>query len=810
MSTSQETLTLGVLPIKNTVLYPYLLMPLSVGRERSLAAVEAAVATEDKTLFLVAQKDARVEDPTFEDLYTIGTEAVIKRFERGEHGIQMIVQGTRRMEILESSQSSPFMQARLRPLPEPTDEGTEIDALQRAILDLAGRVQAMSQPESQAAIAQILGQFKDPLHQAYLLASMLSLDLEKEQQLLEATTRLDALRLMHEFLSREAEIAELRQKISAQAQSEMSREQREYLLRQQLRAIQQELGESGGEQAELAELRTRLQEAGLPSEVRKEADRELGRLERLSPSAPDYQITRSYLDLILELPWSKQTEDQLDLARARAILDEDHFDLKEVKERIIEQLAVLKLNPSAKAPILCFLGPPGVGKTSLGQSIARSLGRKFERMSLGGLHDESELRGHRRTYIGAMPGRILQAIRRADVRNPVLMLDEVDKIGHDFRGDPAAALLEILDPAQNFEFRDNYLNLPFDLSKTFFIATANTLDTIPRPLLDRMEILRLAGYTEEEKLEIGKRYLIRRQLKEAGVKEEQIEIPDETLRTVISRYTREAGVRQLERAIGQLARKIAVRFVDVPGERVIIRPDDLPELLGRERFFMEQARHELPPGVATGLAWTEAGGEVLYVEAVDLPGGRDLTLTGQLGEVMRESARAAQSYIWSHAAQLGISEEILRGSGVHVHVPAGAIPKDGPSAGVAMATALASMYTRHPARGDTAMTGEITLSGLVLPVGGIKEKLLAARRAGILRAILPEQNAPDLRELPPEISREMEFILASRIEDALSAAIPALAERLSEVANIKLYEQPVAAGNGRAGRIEDSAAKGES
>ena len=809
MSIPEETRTLAVLPIKNTVLYPYLLMPLSVARERSLAAIEAAVASEDKTLFVVAQKDPKVDDPAFEHLYTIGTEAVIKRLERGDNVIQMVVQGTRRMEIIEGVQTSPHLQARVRPLAEPSDEGTEIEALERAMLDVAGRIQAMSQPESQVGIAQILSQFKDPLHKAYLLASMLGLDLEKEQQLLEATSRLAALRLMHEFLTRESQIVELRQKIASQAQSEMSREQREYLLRQQLRAIQQELGEGGGEQAELVELREQLDAAHLPEEIRKEADRELSRLERLSTSSPDYQITRSYLDLILELPWDKQTEDNLDLARARGVLDDDHYDLREVKQRIIEQLAVLKLNPSAKAPILCFVGPPGVGKTSLGQSIARALGRKFERMSLGGMHDESELRGHRRTYIGAMPGRILQAVRRAAVRNPVLMLDEVDKVGRDYRGDPTAALLEILDPAQNFEFRDNYLNLPFDLSKTFFIATANTLDTIPRPLLDRMEILRLAGYSEEEKMQIAKRYLIRRQFSEAGVKEGQVQIPDETLRLVISRYTREAGVRQLERAIGQLARKVAVEHAERGDQPVTIRPEDLSAMLGPERFFLERARQDLPPGVATGLAWTEAGGEVLYIEAVDLPGGRDLTLTGQLGEVMRESARAAQSYIWSQAAKLGISEETLRGSGVHIHVPAGAIPKDGPSAGVAMATALASMYSRQAARSDTAMTGEITLTGLVLPVGGIKEKMLAARRAGIRRVILPDQNGKDLSELPDEVRSEMEFILAGRIEDVLASAIPGLAERLAGAAHVTVVGQGTEDGNGRIAAAQARDAKGE-
>jgi ATP-dependent Lon protease len=562
----------------------------------------------------------------------------------------------------------------------------------------------------------------------------------------------------------------------------MSKEQREYLLRQQLRAIQQELGEQNPEQAEVALLRQRLQEADLPDEVRKEAERELVRLEKLPSVAPDYQLTRTHLELILELPWRKGTPDIIDLPLARKVLDEDHFDLEEVKGRILEHLAVLKLNPHAKAPILCFVGPPGVGKTSLGQSIARALGRKFERMSLGGLHDEAELRGHRRTYIGAMPGRLIQAIRRAGVNNPLLMLDEVDKLGRDFRGDPAAALLEILDPAQNFSFRDNYLDLPFDLSKVFFITTANTLDTIPQPLLDRMELLRLAGYSEEEKLQIARRYLFPRQLTEAGLTPEQLVLPDEALRRIIRRYTREAGVRQLERALGRLTRKVALRFAEGQTQAVTVRPEDLAEMLGPERFFLEQIRQQLPPGVATGLAWTEAGGDVLYVEATLLPSGRGLTLTGQLGQVMKESATAAQSYVWSHADELGIDRNLFRRSGVHIHVPAGAVPKDGPSAGVAMAAALASLYTHMPVRNDTAMTGEVTLTGLVLPVGGIKEKVLAAHRAGIRQVILPSENEKDLRDVPETVRREVKFTLAQRMDDVLAAAIPRLADKPAELA----------------------------
>jgi ATP-dependent Lon protease len=560
----------------------------------------------------------------------------------------------------------------------------------------------------------------------------------------------------------------------------MTREQREYLLRQQLRAIQKELG--GGdnsEQSEVALLRERLAKADLPEEVRKEAERELGRLEKLPPAAPDYHVTRTYLDFLLELPWNKATEDVLEISRARQILDEDHYDLREVKERILEHLGVLKLNPTAKSPILCFVGPPGVGKTSLGQSIARALGRKFERLSLGGMHDEAELRGHRRTYIGAMPGRIIQAVRRAGVKNPVLMLDEVDKLGRDFRGDPAAALLEVLDPEQNRTFRDNYLDLPFDLSKVFFITTGNTLDTIPRPLLDRMEVLRLAGYSEEEKIEIAKRYLIPRQLKETGLKPEDCIITEDALRAIIALYTREAGVRQLERAIGTIARKVALRHAEGQTEPVTVTRDDLTPWLGPRRFSPEQTRRQLPPGVATGLAWTETGGDVLYVEATLLPNGRGMTLTGQLGEVMQESARAAQSWVWSHAEELGIDGTKFRRYGVHIHVPAGAIPKDGPSAGVTMATALASVYTKHPVRVDTAMTGEITLTGLVLPVGGIKEKVLAARRVGIKRVILPRENQKDLSELPEPVQKEMEFIFADKIQDVLSAAIPQLGEHFA-------------------------------
>ena len=783
MSEQPVVYTLPVLPLKNAVLFPYLLMPLSAGRPGSIAAVEAALASESKEIAVFAQRDANIDSPSQSDLYGIGVKAVIRKMTRANEGhLELLVMGMERITLVRLDNSEPFLKARVTPLPLPEDRSSEIEALQGSLVDLAGEALAIAQPNAAPELRGLLSANEDPLRLAFVLASMFSLDAEKAQALLEAPTRLETLRMLHKYLSHELQVLELRNKINTEARTEMSKEQRDYMLRQQMRAIQQELGEKGGEQAEIEQLRERLEKAELPEEILKEATRELGRLEKLPPGAPDYNVIRTYLDYVLELPWTKGTEDSLDIARARQVLDEDHFGLKDVKERILEQLGVLKLNPNAKAPILCFVGPPGVGKTSLGQSIARALNRKFERMSLGGLHDEAELRGHRRTYIGAMPGRLIQAMRRAGANNPVLMLDEVDKLGRDFRGDPAAALLEILDPEQNKTFRDNYLDLPFDLSKVLFITTANALDTIPGPLLDRMELLRLAGYSEEEKLEIAKRYLIPKQLKETGLTTERCGIPDQTLKRIISRYTREAGVRQLERAIGRVARKVALRIAEGESkpEACSVSPDDLVEMFGPEPFNQEEARRELPAGVATGLAWTETGGDVLYIEATLLPDGKGLTLTGQLGEVMQESAKAAQSYIWSHAGSFDIEPNLFKKAGVHVHVPAGAIPKDGPSAGVTMATALTSLYAKLPARSDVAMTGEITLTGLVLPIGGVKEKVLAARRSGIRTVILPKGNQKDLRDLPEDVRSEMKFIFAERVEDVLRAAIPELADRMDQ------------------------------
>lgn len=770
MSEFKNLSSLPLLPIKNSVLFPQLFMPLSVGRTLSVAAAEESLKTEDHEILIFTQRDASTETPGQNELFTVGCRAAIKKMvrPRPDH-MELLVRGIERVVLIKLEQTEPFLKGRVHSLPLPEDKGPEVEALQRSIIEMANKLISLSSPQAAEQLGQVVGSVEDPLHLVYLLASLLGLNIEKEQALLEAMTVQDALRLMHVHLNYELQVMELRSKIASEAETEMGKEQRDYLLRQQLRAIQQELGEQNPDKAEVEELRKRLKKADLPDLVRKEAERELNRLERLPSTSPDRSVLQSYLELVLELPWRVRSEGVLDIARTRQVLDEDHFDLKDVKERILEQLGVLKLNPQAKSPILCFVGPPGVGKTSLGKSIARAMGRQFERMSLGGMHDEAELRGHRRTYIGAMPGVIIRALRRAGVNNPVLMLDEVDKLGRDFRGDPAAALLEILDPEQNHTFRDNYLDLPFDLSTILFITTANALETIPGPLLDRMEIIGLPGYSEEEKIEIAKRYLIPRQVTQTGLKHEDCAIPDETLKRIISRYTREAGVRQLERSIGRLMRKVALKFAEGETAPVVVTPGQLTELLGNEQSFSEQGRKELPPGVATGLAWTESGGDVLYIEAALLPKGRDLILTGQLGDVMRESAQAARSYIWSHVEEFGIDARQMQISGVHIHVPAGAVPKDGPSAGITMMAALASVYTGIPVRSDTAMTGEITLAGLVLPVGGIKEKVLAARRSGIHRIILPRENEKNLRDLPEHVRNEMEFVFVESASEVINA-----------------------------------------
>jgi ATP-dependent Lon protease len=765
---------IAILPLQNTTLFPETVVPLAVGRERSVRAVEASLATEDKLLCCITTKSENVtgDDAKPLDLYEIGTIVNVKRMMRNEGVMQLIVQGVDRVRVLYWVQEQPYLKAKVEILPDlKVSDEEEVEALKRNIQGMIQEALAML-PNVPPEVRMAVMSQNNPVQLSYFLASVLDLGVETEQKMLEANTADELLMLTHAALSKELEIMQIRTKIASEAQNEMDKSQRDYVLRQQMKAIQKELGEDEtGEKAEAAQLRERLETADLPEEIRKEAERELRRMEQLPQAAPDYHVIRTYLEYVLELPWKKSSEEKLDLNEAQKILDEDHYGLEDIKKRILESLAVVKLRPDSKSPIILFVGPPGVGKTSLGRSIARALGREFDRISLGGVRDEAELRGHRRTYVGAMPGRIIQTFRRVGVNNPVLMLDEIDKMGNDYRGDPAAALLEILDPAQNNTFRDHYLDLPFDLSKTFFIATANQLGPIPIPLRDRMEIIQLAGYSDQEKLNIAKEYLIPRQINENGLQPDQIEITDDAVNLLTARYTREAGVRQLERTVGNLARKVALRVAQGQTEKVTITANDVKGYLGAPRFYPEEARAELPAGVATGMAWTEMGGEVLFIEATMLPGGGGLTLTGQLGEVMKESAQAARSYLWSHATEFGINPEMIKQNGVHVHVPAGAIPKDGPSAGVTMASAMASLYTGRKVRSDTSMTGEITLSGLVFPVGGVKEKILAAHRAGIRRIILPERNEADTEEIPEDVRNELEIIPAKYISDVLNAAL---------------------------------------
>ncbi len=772
--TAPEQFEIAILPLQNTTLFPETVVPLAVGRSRSVRAVEASLATEEKLLCCVTTKTENVtgDDAKPSDLYEIGTIVNVKRMMRNEGIMQLIVQGVDRVRILSWAQEEPYLKAKVEILPEVVvSDEEEVEALKRNIQGMIQEALAML-PNVPPEVRMAVMSQNNPVQLSYFLASVLDLGVETEQKMLEADTADELLMLTHGALAKELEIMQIRSKIAGAAQNEMEKSQRDYILRQQMKAIQKELGEDEtGEKAEAAQLRERLETADLPEEIRKEAERELRRMEQLPQAAPDYHVIRTYLEYVLELPWKKSSEEKLDLNEAQKILDEDHYGLEDIKKRILESLAVVKLRPDSKSPIILFVGPPGVGKTSLGRSIARSLGREFDRIALGGVRDEAELRGHRRTYVGAMPGRIIQMYRRVGVNNPVLMLDEIDKMGNDYRGDPASALLEILDPAQNNTFRDHYLDLPFDLSKTFFIATANQLGPIPMPLRDRMEIIQLAGYSDQEKLNIAKQYLVPRQIKENGLSAEQLEITDDAINLLTARYTREAGVRQLERTVGNLARKVALRVAQGQIEKVTITANEVKGYLGAPRFYPEESRSDLPAGVATGMAWTEMGGEILFIEATMLPGGGGLTLTGQLGEVMKESAQAARSYLWSHATEFGINPEMIKQNGIHIHVPAGAIPKDGPSAGVTMASAMASLYTGRKVRSDTSMTGEITLSGLVFPVGGIKEKVLAAHRAGIRRIILPERNEGDTEEIPEDVRKELEIIPAKYISDVLKAAL---------------------------------------
>lgn len=800
---------LPVLPLKNTVVYPNIVMPLAVGRERSLAAVKAC-GDVGQQIIVVAQRDGSLDAPSFDDLYPIATLADITRVEQRDQGLQVIVQGKQRIRLLPPQLNAgvangepDFLrleaeQLNLLDMQELGASAVEVDALLRDNLKLAEQIANLFDNENGSQVyQQLVGSIADPIAQMYRIASLANLTLAQQQSVLDADSTLELMQSIQTLLQHEVKVTQVRRDIAEQAREDLDQQQREHVLRQQKRTIEQALGE-GDDDEDISELKNQLTEAKLPEAVQKEVDRELKRLARMQPSAPDYQVGRSYLELVAELPWHAQTEDKLDLGNAQEVLDHDHYGLDDVKERIIETLAVMQLNPDAKAPILCLVGPPGVGKTSLGESIARAMGRKFERLSLGGLHDEAELRGHRRTYIGAMPGRILQALRRAEVVNPIIMLDELDKLGQDFRGDPSAALMEILDPAQNDEFRDNFLNLPYDLSRVMFITTANTLDTVPRPLLDRMEVLELSGYSDAEKNAIATQYLAPRQRQEKGLSDAQLILDAKAIFHLIRSYTREAGVRELERVIGRLARKRARQVVEArsaasPGETKafaeIEQPLDLDAitgLLGPERFKEDPRRRDLKPGVATGMAWTAVGGDVMYIEANLTAAGDKLTLTGQLGSVMQESAQAARSYVYSNArperkkdktkggkkqSDWSLTQKQLDKRGIHIHVPAGAIPKDGPSAGVTMAVAITSAYSGKPVRDDLAMTGEITLTGLVLPVGGIKEKLLAAHRSGMRRIILPRDNAADLVKMPASVMDALDVTLVSHLDEVLPIAL---------------------------------------
>jgi ATP-dependent Lon protease len=760
---------LPVLPLKETVVFPDSMTPLAIGQERSIRLVDDVVGGE-RLLALVTVRDAEVESPDWDDLYEIGTAAVVHKMIRVPDGtLRILVQGLRRIRLEEPVADDPYLVARFAAVPDQAAESRELEALLRNAQGLFGRIIGLAPylpEELQIAAANV----DDPSGLCNLVASTLRLKTEDKQLILELADTEERLREVSKILNRELEVFELGTKIQSQVQSELEKGQREFFLRQQLKAIQEELGDGDPEQADVNELRERLDEHELPEDVQKAADRELARLQRLPSAAAEYGVIRTYLDWLATLPWGVTTPDDLDLDRAHQILDEDHYDLEKVKERIVEHLAVSKLKQDPAGQILCFVGPPGVGKTSLGQSIARTLGRKFARLSVGGVRDEAEIRGHRRTYIGAMPGSIIRALRDAESMNPVLLIDEIDKMGSDVRGDPASAMLEVLDPAQNCTFRDHYLDLPFDLSKTLFICTANTVDTIPPALLDRMDVIQLSGYTEEEKLGIAERYLVPRQIADHGLEPSQIEIGEPVLRLLAREYTREAGVRGLERRIGDLCRKAAVQVARGSDEQIRVTEELAREWLGPRRFSSETRRRTADPGVATGLAYTPVGGDVLYIEAQAYAGRGKLTVTGQLGEVMQESAQAALSWVRSHTGDLDLDERWFSRHDVHLHVPAGAIPKDGPSAGIAMATAIASLVRETPVAEDVAMTGEITLTGQVLPIGGVRDKVLAAQRAGLGRVILPRENEHDLDELPPEARDALRFVLVDSIDQVFDAA----------------------------------------
>jgi ATP-dependent Lon protease len=769
---------LPLLPLKDTIVYPLTVYPLVIGKEKSIKLINE-VTVGDKILGLTAQKKVEVEVSGIADIYSVGTMARILQMVKVPDGtLRVLVQGIERISITELSQTEPYLKARIKAFPDKAEKSVELEALMRGVSEVFQKMVSLT-PNMPEELSGAVLNIEDPRQLAYLIATNIRLELSQRQEILESESVRDKLTKLMQHLNREVEVLELGRKIQGQAKDQMQKAEREYLLRQQLSAIRKELGEEGDDGAEMKNLRDKIEQAKLPPEAEKEAKRELGRMEKISSASPEYSVIRTYLEWMTSLPWNKTSATAIDIARAKVTLDEDHYDLEKVKNRILEYLSVKKLGEERSAdegiktrePILCFVGPPGVGKTSLGQSIARALGRKFMRQSFGGLHDEAEIRGHRRTYIGAMPGRIIQALKRVETRDPVIMLDEVDKIGSDWRGDPSSALLEVLDPEQNKDFRDNYLDVPFDLSKVMFITTANQLETIPPPLLDRMEVLQLPGYTEHEKLNIAQKYLIPKEIKANALKSEEIVIPEDALRGIIKDYTREAGVRNLEREIANVCRKVAKAVAEGKSTPITVNAGDLNEYLGRPKFFAETAVMIDRPGVVTGLAWTPTGGDILFVEASQMPGNKQLTLTGQLGDVMKESAQAALSYVRSQAESFGIKKDFFEKSDIHIHVPAGAIPKDGPSAGVTMTTAIVSMLTGRLVKHDLAMTGEITLRGKVMPIGGVKEKVLAAKRAGIKTVILPLQNKHDIEDVPEELRKEMEFIFVDTIDQVIQNAL---------------------------------------
>jgi ATP-dependent Lon protease len=764
--------TLPIVPTDDAVLYPYTIVPLAFDEPALIAAVDEAMRGERMVGVVLRRSPEKDGEITRADLNDVGTVAVIHRLvKHPEAGMRLLVQGVSRFRIVDLRRSTPYFEASVLVIPEGSGVRSDRqEALLREGYDLADQVIRVS-PYLPDELQRAVRQLDDPVKFSYMIASMLQLDRENRQRILETDSAEEKLSIVIEGLRRELNVLAIGGEIKSQVDEEIQKKQREYYLREQLRAIREELGEGGDEEAEIARLRQCLEDAAVPDYVMEAAEEQLERLSNIPSASPEYSVILSYLDWLCDVPWSKSTEDHLELGRAREILDEDHYDLTEVKDRILEYLAVRKLKADMKGPILCFVGPPGVGKTSLGRSIARAMGREFVRMSLGGMRDEAEIRGHRRTYIGAMPGRIVQSLKRAGTNNPVFMLDEIDKIGADFRGDPSSALLEVLDPEQNDSFRDHYLDLPLDLSRVLFIATGNILDTIQPALQDRMEVLRLAGYTDREKVHIARQYLVPKQLEENGLTAEQLEIDDDALALVIENYTREAGVRNLEREIGKICRKVAARVAGGEVERMHVGKEDVPEFLGPRKAFHEVASRVALPGVATGLAWTSSGGEILFIEASRMPGSKGFTLTGKLGDVMQESARAALGYIRSHAAELGIEVDFFNTSDIHLHVPAGAVPKDGPSAGVTMAAALASALTGRKVRPDVAMTGEITLSGQVLPVGGIKEKLVAARRSDIKTVILPARNREHVEEVDATLLEGLDFVYAETIDDVLKAGL---------------------------------------